>query len=239
MNSTAQADKLISGSPVDLTTNSKLIPKMMGEQIMSNLDKVIEDERRDDNLRLIKFKRHFLNYLFRRIVTRELDGNNKLKDIEPLEEDDNLILYSYFLSQNSNFHFEWSYLLSKIILLEEFLITFRQHINFVCDDITKLIKRISFNDNIQFVIDKYLVIEYFHEENAFDANIDLNYISQLFQCKGNSYKVEIEYKSQRLISLSRYSNIEVEKIAAKIETAMSYMATDESDNNKAVDTPKE
>lgn len=241
-NTINQVDESIAGHPVDfsITPIPSLTPKMIGEQVLSNLEKFIEDERlHDDNLRLINFKRHLLNYLFKRIATREIDNNNKLKDIEPLEEDDNLILFSFFLSQNSNFHFEWSYLLNKIARLDEFLVTYRKHINYVCEDISELVKRIKFNENVQFIIDKYLSITYFPKVNAFDSKINLDLMSQLLLCLGNSYKVDIIYKFQSLISLSRYSNIEVEKITNKIETAMSYMVTEDSDKNMAIDEPNE
>lgn len=213
-NITNQADKFLKQSKTCFPT---LTVKNLGEMIISSIDKQHPQNKNED--RLFEFKRSLLNFLFNCIAKKS--GNkdlHRLADLPPLREDENLILYSFFISHNEQFNFEWSYLLSKFDRIEKFLLTFREYINYICNDINDLFKNIPFENNVIFLIDDYLKISYSNDNRNLNAEIQIKEIHKILNCKKDSYTLQIFYNSEIVTSLDRISNIDAKEASKKIQS---------------------
>lgn len=190
--------------------------KNIGEMIISSIDK--QSDKAINENRLLEYKRLLLNFLFNNIAKKSVDKKtNKLDDQHPLIEDENLILYTFFISYNEQFNFEWSYLLSKLDEIEKFMLRFREHINYVCNDISELLKCISFENDTVFIIDDYLKISYSHNNKSLNAEIQFKEIHKILNCKKDFYTLKILYGSVISISLDRTSKIDAKKASEKIQ----------------------
>lgn len=226
---TSQADKCPDEESTELSIKSKptLTVKKLGEMIISSMDEQHEQEKDKDDNRLFQFKRILINFLFNGIATKSEDINaSKLVDWSPLIEDDYLVLYTFFISNNEQFNFEWSYLLSKIDKIEEFLLKFRRYINFICSDIDELIKHIPFEDNAVFVIDDYLKISYYNNDKSVKAEIKHNELHRILNCKEEYYSLKVIYKFKTAILLNRTLKIDTKKASEKIKTLMNIIIED-------------
>lgn len=200
-----------------LKAKPMLTPQSLGEMIIKYID-----DKKDDiqhNTRLFLAKRNLLNYLFRGIGKKSKDDLAKDTLSNPLKEDDNLILYTFYLSQNKQFNFEWSYLLSKYEKIEKFIKTFNGYINYICIDINNLIKLLSFEGEIEFQIDGYLTIHY-KPNSTIEAQIELDKLNKLLCCKDNYYSLKILFGTKTIISLNRSTKETIEAAIDKIETLM-------------------
>lgn len=224
---TSQSDRHPDEESVELSITSKpmLTIKRLGEMIISSMDKQYEQDK-DDN-RLFQFKRILINYLFNGIATRIEDKNSSKVFVPlPLTEDENLILYTFFISENNQFNFEWSYLLSKIDKIEGFLLRFKRYINFICSDISELIQHISFESKAIFRIDDFLKVSYIPKYNELHAEIILKEFPGILNCKEDCYTLKILYQSKTAISLNRTSKINVKNASKNIETLINIIAED-------------
>lgn len=101
----------------------ELTIKSLGEKLIEYIDNSQEDII---GSRLFQPKRQLINYLFNGIGHLPKDQLEDQLSYAPLDKEDNLILYTFFLSQTEHFNFEWSYLLSKLRNLPDFLKRFNK-----------------------------------------------------------------------------------------------------------------
>ena len=101
----------------------ELTIKSLGEKLIEYIDNSQEDII---GSRLFQPKRQLINYLFNGIGHLPKDQIEDQLSSAPLDKEDNLILYTFFLSQTEHFNFEWSYLLSKLRNLPDFLKRFNK-----------------------------------------------------------------------------------------------------------------
>ena len=105
----------------------ELTIKSLGEMLIEYIDRSQEEIIES---RLFKPKRQLINYLFNGIGRlTEVQLKDQLSS-SPLDKEDNLTLYTFYLSQTEHFNFEWSYLLSKLKNTHDFLQRFNKYINF-------------------------------------------------------------------------------------------------------------
>ena len=170
--------------------------------------------------RLFQPKRQLINYLFNGIGHLP---KNQLEDQlsqAPLDKEDNLILYTFFLSQTEHFNFEWSYLLSKLRNLPDFLKRFNKYINFVCSDINTMITSIQLSDLTFFQIDEFLQVVYSPTQNSITAQCKLDLLKNMLSCKAGQYRLKIICGSKTIISLDRSTKEDVKSVADKIQTLL-------------------
>ncbi len=170
--------------------------------------------------RLFQPKRQLINYLFNGIGHLP---KNQLEDQlsqAPLDKEDNLILYTFFLSQTEHFNFEWSYLLSKLRNLPDFLKRFNKYINFVCSDINTMITSIQLSDLTFFQIDEFLQVVYSPTQNSITAQCKLDLLNNMLSCKAGQYRLKIICGSKTIISLDRSTKEDVKSVADKIQTLL-------------------
>lgn len=191
--------------------------KSLGEMIINYLDNSEED---NIDIRLFQPKRQLINYLFNGIGSiSESQLENQLSS-SPLDKEDNLILYTFFLSQIDQFNFEWSYLISKFKSINDFLKRFNKYINFVCTDINSLISSIHFSDNTLFQIDEFLQISYSPTQNSLSAQLKLDLIRNLLLCKAGEYRLKIFCESKTIVALDRSSKEDSKSVIDKIQTLL-------------------
>lgn len=197
--------------------NPELKVNSLGEMIINYVD---NSEEHNKDIRLFQPKRQLINYLFNGIGSiSESQLENHLSS-SPLDKEDNLILYTFFLSQIDQFNFEWSYLISKFKTINDFLKRFNKFINFVCTDINSLISSIHFSNNILFQIDEFLQIRYFPTQNLLRAQLKLDLIRNLLLCKAGEYRLKIICESKTIIALDRSSKEESKSVIDKIQTLL-------------------
>ena len=204
--------------------------KSLGEMIINYLD---NSEEHNIDIRLFQPKRQLINYLFNGIGSiSESQLENQLSS-SPLDKEDNLILYTFFLSQIDQFNFEWSYLISKFKIINDFLKRFNKYINFVCTDINSLISSIHFSDNTLFQIDEFLQIFYYPTQNLLNAQLKLDLIGNLLLCKAGEYRLKVICESKTIIALERSSKEDSRALIDKIQTLLTviYKNNDSKEDN--------
>lgn len=195
----------------------ELTIKSLGEMLIEYIDNLQEDII---GSRLFQPKRQLINYLFNGIGHLP---KNQLEDQlsqAPLDKEDNLILYTFFLSQTEHFNFEWSYLLSKLRNLPDFLKRFNKYINFVCSDINTMITSIQLSDLTFFQIDEFLQVVYSPTQNSITAQCKLDLLKNMLSCKAEQYRLKIICGSKTIISLDRSTKEDVKSVADKIQTLL-------------------
>lgn len=195
----------------------ELTIKSLGEMLIEYIDNLQEDII---GSRLFQPKRQLINYLFNGIGHLP---KNQLEDQlsqAPLDKEDNLILYTFFLSQTEHFNFEWSYLLSKLRNLPDFLKRFNKYINFVCSDINTMITSIQLSDLTFFQIDEFLQVVYSPTQNSITAQCKLDLLKNMLSCKAGQYRLKIICGSKTIISLDRSTKEDVKSVADKIQTLL-------------------
>lgn len=208
--------------------------KSLGEMIINNLD---NSEENNTESRLFLPKRQLINYLFNGIGSiSESQLENQLSSA-PLDKEDNLILYTFFLSQIEQFNFEWSYLISKFKIINDFLKRFNKYINFVCTDINSLISSIHFSDNTIFQIDDFLHIFYYPTQNLLNAQLKLDLIRNLLLCKTGEYRLKVICESKTIIALERFSKEDSRTVIDKIQTLLTVIYKN-NDSKEGIDEKK-
>lgn len=195
----------------------ELTIKSLGEKLIEYIDNSQEDII---GSRLFQPKRQLINYLFNGIGHLPKDQLEDQLSYAPLDKEDNLILYTFFLSQTEHFNFEWSYLLSKLRNLPDFLKRFNKYINFVCTDINSIITSVQFIDQTVFLIDEFLQIVYSPTQNKITAQCNLDLIRNILSCKAGQYRLKISCGSKTIISLDRSTKEDVKSVADKIQTLL-------------------
>lgn len=186
---------------------------MLIEYIDNSQEDIIES-------RLFQPKRQLINYLFNGIGHLPKDQLEDQLSSAPLDKEDNLILYTFFLSQTEHFNFEWSYLLSKLRNLPGFLKRFNKYINFVCSDINTMITSIQLSDLTFFQIDEFLQIVYSPTQKSITAQCKLDLLKNMLSCKAGQYRLKIICGSKTIISLDRSPKEDVKSVADKIQTLL-------------------
>lgn len=209
----AEANKVSNNLVPELTVKS------LGEMLIAYID-TINDSNEQQDKRLLVVKRQLINFLFNGIGRKSKDCLEQDGMFNPLKEDDNLILYTFYIAHNQQFNFHWSYLLQKINKLENFIKTFNMYINFVCSDISKFIQILPVTDNTTFIVDEYLTIIYCPHHNKIEARIELDNIQKIIQCKKDFYKLKISSNAKTIISLSRSAKESIETSINRINILM-------------------
>ena len=191
--------------------------KSLGEMIINYLD---NSEEHNTDTRLFQPKRQLINYLFNGIGSISETQLETQLSFSPLDKEDNLILYTFFLSQIDQFNYEWSYLISKFKIINDFLKRFNKYINFVCTDINSLISSIHFSDNTLFQIDEFLQIFYYPTQNLLSAQLKLDLIGNLLLCKAGEYRLKVICESKTIIALERSSKENSKSVIDKIQTLL-------------------
>ncbi len=191
--------------------------KRLGEMLIEYIDNSQEDIIES---RLLQPKRQIINFLFSYIGSISEVQLQELQSSAPLDKDDNLIFYTFFLSQTYQFNFEWSYLISKVRKIPDFLKRFNQYINFVCNDINAMIASIQQNDQIHFHIDEFLQIIYSPTQNSITAQCKLDLLKNVLSCKSGQYRLKIICGSKTIISIDRSSNEDIKSVNDKIQTLL-------------------
>ena len=206
----------------------ELTIKSLGEMLIEYIDRSQEEIIES---RLFKPKRQLINYLFNGIGRlTEVQLKDQLSS-SPLDKEDNLTLYTFYLSQTEHFNFEWSYLLSKLKNTHDFLKRFNKYINFVCSDINIMIASIQFSDQTIFQIDEFLQIIYSPIQNSISAQCKLDFLKDIISCKAGQYRLKIICGSKTIISLDRSTKDEVKSVADKIQTLLTII----QENNNTID----
>lgn len=195
----------------------KLTVKSMGEMIIDKMDKSAEDILKS---RLFQPKRQLINYLFNGIgYLSETQLDNQLTSA-PWDKEDNLMLYTFFLSQTEQFNFEWSYLISKHRNIHDFLRRFNKFINFVCNDINEMIASIQLSDQTLFQVDEFLQIIYSPSKNSLYVGCELDLIRNILSCNADKYRLKIICGSKTIVSLDRFSKEDRIIAINKIQTLL-------------------
>ncbi len=197
--------------------NPELTIKSLGEMLIEYIDNSQEDII---GSRLFQPKRQLINYLFNGIGHLTIDQLEDQLSHAPLDKEDNLILYTFFLSQTEHFNFEWSYLLSKLRNLPDFLRRFNKYINFVCSDINTMVTSIQLSDLTYFQIDEFLQIVYSPTQNSITAQCKLDLLKNMLSCKAGQYRLKIICGSKTIISIDRSTKEDVKSVADKIQTLL-------------------
>ena len=206
----------------------ELTIKSLGEMLIEYIDRSQEEIIES---RLFKPKRQLINYLFNGIGRlTEVQLKDQLSS-SPLDKEDNLTLYTFYLSQTEHFNFEWSYLLSKLKNTHDFLKRFNKYINFVCSDINIMIASIQFSDQTIFQIDEFLQIIYSPIQYSITAQCKLDFLKDIISCKAGQYRLKIICGSKTIISLDRFTKDEVKSVADKIQTLLTFI----QENNYTID----
>ncbi len=195
----------------------ELTIKRLGEMLIEYINNPQEDTVES---RLLQPKRQIINYLFNYIGCISNVQLQEMLSSAPLDKEDNLIFYTFFLSQTKQFNFEWSYLISKVRKIPDFLKRFNQYINFVCTDINAMIASIQLNDQIHFQIDEFLQIIYSPSQNSITAQCKLDLLKNTLYCKAGQYKLKIICGSKTIISIDRSSDEDVKSVVGKIQTLL-------------------
>jgi len=211
-NRTRRIQKIPQGSK-----KPELTIKRLGEMLIEYIDNPQEDIVES---RLLQPKRQIINYLFNGIGHLPKDQLEDQLSYSPLDKEDNLILYTFFLSQREHFNFEWSYLLSKLRSIHDFLTRFNKYINFVCTDINAIIASIKFCDQTLFQIDEFLQIIYSPTNDSITARCELDQIKNILSCNAGQYRLKIICGSKTIISLNRSSKEYVKSVTEKIQTLL-------------------
>lgn len=205
----------------------ELTIKRLGEMLIEYIDNSQEDIIES---RLLQPKRQIINYLFNYIGCL---SEVQLQEIDHLDKDDNLIFYTYFLSQTYQFNFEWSYLISKVRKIPDFLKRFNKYINFVCSDINTLIASIQLSDQTLFQIDEFLQIIYSPTQNSLIAQCNLDLIKNILSCKADQYKLKIICGSKTIISLDKsLREKDLKPVTDKIQTMLTFSHNNYSKEDK-------
>lgn len=210
----------------------ELTIKSLGEMLIEYIDNAQEDSVEN---RLFQPKRQLINYLFNGIGYLPKDQLENQLSSAPLDKEDNLILYTFFLSQIEHFNFEWSYLLSKLKNIHGFLMRFNKYINFVCSDINIMIASIQLREQTLFQIDEFLQIIYSPVQNSITAQCKLDLLKNILSCKAGQYRLKIICGSKTIISIDRSSNEEKMSVTDKIKTLMTVIHNNydsKEDNNE-------
>lgn len=206
-----------STSIVGKDENLFLTPHLIGDKIIEYLDAKFEkggEQRHLESIRLI------VNFLFRNPNLKELTKNDekKTENIEFLPEEE-LLLFTFFLSGKREFLFEWSYLLKKYDAMRRFLIKFNRYIFFVCRDISELIELCAFSKNTTFEIDNFLYIEV-EPDNKISAHIEIDAFGNIFNCEKDLYQLKISSNQIPIITLNRSPKVKIEEEKEKITKLM-------------------
>lgn len=193
-----------------------LVPQL-AEMIISSMDEMYNKGACEDE-RLYHYKRVLVNFLFGKVALdlEECDF------FSLLEENEALILFTFYVSENKQFDFEWSYLLSKIENIKSFMKDFKKYIVFVCRDISEVINLVPFEDDVVFLIDNCLKIIYNYNDNKISAEILMSEFQRILKCKKDYYSVIIQYKFKGVFLLNRPQNIPVNVASKKICSFMGF-----------------
>lgn len=210
--------------------NPELTIKSLGEMLIEYIDNPQDDMVES---RLLQPKRQIINYLFNGIGCLSKDQLENQLSYSPLDKEDNLILYTFFLSQTEYFNFEWNYLVSKVRKTSDFLKRFNKYINFVCSDINTIIASIQSSNQIHFQVDEFLQIIYSPTQNSLAAQCKLDLLKNIISCKSDQYRLKIICDSKTIISIDRSSREEDLKLVTdKIQTMLTFSNNNYSKEDK-------
>lgn len=208
----------------------ELTIKRLGEMLIEYINNPQEETVES---RLLQPKRQIINYLFNYIGCISEAQLQEMLSSAPLDKEDNLIFYTYFLSQTYQFNFEWSYIISKARKIPDFLKRFNKYINFVCSDINTIIASIQLSDQIHFQVDEFLRIIYSPTQNSLTAQCKLDLLKNIISCKSDQYRLKIICDSKTIISIDRSSREEdLKAVTDKIQTMLTFSHNNYSKEGK-------
>lgn len=188
----------------DTVTRPTLTVDFLDELIRDKLD----NSAGSANPRQLRWLRETFRFLFSIIWQPPYDsrtGANDKDDHLGLEDCFKLVAYTFFVSHNAEFHYNWSYLLDKIGEFSDFLLRFKQHIQFVIDDINRLVGELAASEAkmVEFSIDNYLKIRYLPKKNRFDASIELHSLGRILKVSKDSYRMIISVDAVEVAAQNR------------------------------------
>lgn len=211
-------------------SNPELTIKRLGEMLIEYINNLQDDMVES---RLLQPKRQIINYLFNGIGYLSKDQLEDQLSSSPLDKEDNLMLYTFFLSQTKCFNFEWSYLVSKVRKTSDFLERFNKYINFVCSDINIIIASIQLSNQTHFQVDEFLQIIYSPTQNSITAQCNLDFLKNIISCKSDQYRLKIICDSKTIISMDRSSREEdLKAVTDKIQTMLTFSHNNYSKEDK-------
>lgn len=178
--------------------------------------------------RQLEYIRRIFNLLFRIAAQYKEDDKNKKEFHEKVAEiknklttNDELLFYTFFIAKsNKEFTFEWSYLLNKMDKISNFIITFQEHVHFLCKDIQNILNALPEIEGCTLVVDDYIKINPAFIGTYNWITLDLKNVSNLFRCKKDNYNLGIEIENARIGSYYRNDKSDVDTLVKSITTSV-------------------
>lgn len=175
------------GKENSVVTNKKsfvLTPDDLANGILDCLD---EDKYSGSLPRHFKEFRQVLNFLLC------FDGNRQRGNTNAETGEPALVAYSFFLSGNTTFPYNWSYLLKKNGEFAAFRQRFADYITLLTKDLTSILSQLQKNIHLTINIDGYLTIAICKEEEEIHLTCNINFdkIPQLYTIKKDRYQLNL------------------------------------------------
>lgn len=165
---------------------------------VSSFHKAVMDDLYPDNdddaemPRHLKEKAGVLEYLFYyACIKDDVASHEKSKYYLPL------LAYTSFISSNSDFPYNWSYLIKKNEQFGKYLIRFKTYIELVTDDLSYIMERLDDVLNISFHIDG-IFIAYLNKQDKsvnFECKTEIDSIHNIYAISDESYVLKVSVKN--------------------------------------------
>ena len=160
---------------------------------VSMLHKAIIDGLNPDNFdestnaRYVNEKTGILDLLFHYAGRKEEATNEKANSRLPL------LAFSFFLSSNSDFPYNWSYLINKNKQFYDFLDKFKDYINFVAADLSEIMEGLDAGFDITFRIDGMFTVNVQKQNNRAElrCTTETESIHKIFGISRDSYDLAV------------------------------------------------
>ena len=161
---------------------------------VSMLHKAIIDGLNPDNFdestnaRYVNEKTGILELLFHYAGRKEKDSTQE-KEMSRLT----LLAFSFFISANSDFPYNWSYLINKNNQYYGFLDKFKDYINFIAADLSEIMERLDASFDITFRIDGMFNVNVQKQNNRAElrCTTETESIHKIFGISRDSYDLSV------------------------------------------------
>lgn len=108
-----------------------------------------------------------------------------------------LLAYTSFVSSNSDFPYNWSYLIKKNKQFDKYLIRFKTYIALVTDDLSYIMDRLDDGIDITFHIDGIFIANFNKQDNSvnFDCKTEIDSIHNIYAISDESYVLKVSVKN--------------------------------------------
>lgn len=139
------------------------------------------------NSRYFKEKTEILELLFYYAGRKEDTTQEKAKSRLPL------LVFSFFLSANSDFPYNWNYLINKNKQYNDYLDMFKEYIDFVTSDLSEIMDGMESSIDITFRIDGMFTVYVQKRNNRAEIKCatDMDTIHKIFGVSRDSYDLAV------------------------------------------------